>query len=197
MRKRVLVVVTSVGKYPEMLRATGPWLGEAVHFIAKVEAAGYPVDIVSTRGGYTPIDPASLGEMALPIDWEYYQDKTFMNRLGATLRPEDVNPDDYAAIYFAGGHGVLWDFREDARLQAISRRIYEGGGVVSSDCHGAVGLLDIKLSDGRHLIDRKTVTGFSNQEARLARLDEHVPFLTEDELSKRGASWTRRSCRST
>ncbi len=39
------------------VRPTGMWLGEAVHFVTKVEAAGYQVDYVSPCGGYTPIDP--------------------------------------------------------------------------------------------------------------------------------------------
>jgi putative intracellular protease/amidase len=39
------------------VRPTGLWLGEAVHFVKKVEAAGYQVDYVSPCGGYTPIDP--------------------------------------------------------------------------------------------------------------------------------------------
>jgi len=39
------------------------------------------VDYVSPKGGYTPIDPHSLA-MAEPIDWEWYQKKEFMNRLG-------------------------------------------------------------------------------------------------------------------
>jgi len=60
-------------------------------------------------------------------------------------------------------------------------------GAHSSSCHGAVGLLNIKLSDGRLLIAGKKLTGFSNEEERLAKLDEHIPFLTEDELKKRGA----------
>lgn len=191
MRKRILVVVTSTEKYPEMLRPTGLWLGEAVHFVEKVEAAGYQVDFVSPRGGYTPIDPASLGEMAEPIDWEFYTNKTFMNRLGATVTPDRVNPDDYAAIYYAGGHGVIWDFPDDSRLQQLSRAIYEKGGVVSSVCHGAVGLLNIRLSDGSNLISGKEVTGFSNEEERLAKLDKHVPFLTEDEMVKRGARYRK------
>jgi hypothetical protein len=58
--------------------------------------------------------------MALPIDWEFYQNRRFIDRLGATLRPEQVNPDDYAAIYFAGGHGVIWDFPDNAELQKLS-----------------------------------------------------------------------------
>ncbi|MBX3411487.1 MAG: type 1 glutamine amidotransferase domain-containing protein [Pirellulales bacterium] len=187
MKKSILVVVTSTAKYPAMNRPTGLWLGEAVHFVEQVEAAGYGVDFVSPQGGYTPIDPASLGEMALPIDWEYYQNPQFMARLGATMRPEQIDPDLYAAIYFAGGHGVIWDFPDNVTLQRISAQIYASGGIVASVCHGAVGLLNIKLSDESSLIAGKIVTGFSNEEERLAKLDEHVPFLTEDELKLRGA----------
>lgn len=192
MPKKILVVLTSVEKYPNLPRATGLWLGEAVHFVEKVEAAGYQVDYASPQGGYTPIDPHSLA-MAEPIDWEWYRNKTFMNRLGTTLRPDQVNPDDYVAVYYAGGHGVLWDFPENPELQAISRKIYEEGGVVSSVCHGAVGLLNIRLSDGLRLIKDKQVTGFSNQEEQLVELDQFVPYLTETELVKRGAIYKKAS----
>jgi putative intracellular protease/amidase len=189
--KKILVAVTSTAKYPQMNRPTGLCLGEAVHFVEKVEAVGYAVDFVGTAGGYTPIDPASVGEMALPIDWQLYQDRKSKARLGATLRPDQVKADDYAAIYFAGGHGVIWDFPDNATLQKISTQIYESGGIVSSACHGAVGLLNIKLSDGKFLIAGKELTDFSNEEERLAKLDEHVPFLPEDELKKRGAIYRK------
>ena len=192
MSKKILVVLTSVEKYPDLDRPTGLWLGEAVHFVHKVQAAGFKVDYVSPQGGYTPIDPHSLAaDMASPIDWQWYHDKAFMNRLGATLKPDQVNPDDYIAIYYAGGHGVIWDFPDNTQLQALSRRIYEQGGVVSSVCHGAVGLLYIKLSDGELLIKGKKVTGFSNEEEELAGLTKHVPYLTETELVKRGAIYQK------
>lgn len=190
MDKKILVVLTSVEKYPNLNRATGLWLGEAVHFVKKVEAAGYQVDYVSPRGGYTPIDPHSLA-MAEPVDWEWYQKKEFMNRLGNTLKPSEVNPNEYVAIYYAGGHGVIWDFPENKHLQTISRQIYEGGGYVSSVCHGAAGLLNIQLSDGSPLIKGKQVTGFSNDEEKLAELDRFVPFLTETEMVARGAIYKK------
>lgn len=186
MSKKILVAVSSFEKYPNLPRATGLWLGEAVHFVKKVEAAGYTVDFVSPRGGYTPIDPHSLA-MAEPVDWEWYLDKAFMTRLGNTLRPDQVRAEDYDAIYFAGGHGVVWDFPDDAGLQALSRDIYEAGGYVSSVCHGAVALLNIRLSNGELLIQGKALTGFTNEEEKLAGLDAHVPYLTETELVKRGA----------
>ena len=190
MAKKILVVLTGTEKYPNLNRATGVWLGEAVHFVEKVQKAGFAVDFVSPEGGYTPIDPHSLA-MAEPIDWEWYHNKSFMRRLGAALNPSEVKADDYSAISFVGGHGVLWDFPDDRALQALSRKIYEQGGIVSSVCHGAVGLLNIQLSDGTPLIKGRKVTGFSNEEERLAELEKFVPFLTEDELARRGAIYQK------
>lgn len=41
------------------------------------------------------------------------------------------------------------------------------------------------------LIQGKQVTGFSDEEERLVELDKYVPFLTEDELVKRGAIYKK------
>ncbi|MGI0481168.1 type 1 glutamine amidotransferase domain-containing protein [Geminocystis sp. CENA526] len=188
--KKILVVLTSVAKYPNLNRATGLWLSEAVHFVKQVESAGYDVDYVSPLGGYVSIDPHSLAA-ADSVDWEWYQNKEFMNRLGNTLTPEEINPDDYIAIYYAGGHGVIWDFPDNEALQSISRQIYENGGYITSVCHGAVGLLNIQLSDGNLLIKEKKVTGFSNEEEKQIELDKIVPYLTETELINRGAIYEK------
>lgn len=153
-----------------------------------VQEAGYQVDYVTPLGGYTPIDPHSLA-LAEAVDWAWYHDRAFMNRLGATLKPSEVRAADYAAIYFVGGHGVLWDFPDNAELQALSRDIYEQGGYVASVCHGAAALLNIRLSDGSLLVAGKQATGFSDEEERQAELDQYVPFLTEAELRQRGAHY--------
>ncbi|TDF82426.1 type 1 glutamine amidotransferase domain-containing protein [Pseudomonas sp. H9] len=190
MSKKMLVVLTNTAKYPTLKRATGLWLGEAVHFVDKVQQAGYGVDYVSPAGGYVPIDPHSLS-LAQDIDWQWYNDKAFMNRLGTTLSPGQVRVKDYSAIYYAGGHGVIWDFPDNADLQALARQIFENGGVVASVCHGAVGLLNIKLSDNTLLVKDREVTGFSNVEEQLAELDKVVPFLTETELGARGGLYRK------
>lgn len=190
MSKKILVVVTNTAKYPDLKRATGLWLGEAVHFVENVGQAGYSVDYVSPAGGYVPIDPHSLS-MAQDIDWDWYNDKTFMNRLGSTLTPGQVKASDYQAIYFAGGHGVMWDVPDNSALQSLARQIFEAGGVVSSVCHGAVGLLNIKLSNNALLLKGREVTGFSNIEEQLAELDKVVPYFTENELSARGGIYRK------
>lgn len=65
MNKKILVVLTSVEKYPNMNRATGVWPGEAAQVVEKSETAGYQVDCVSPRGSCAPINPHRLA-MAEP-----------------------------------------------------------------------------------------------------------------------------------
>jgi putative intracellular protease/amidase len=189
-KKKMLVVLTNTAKYPTLKRATGLWLGEAVHFVEKVQNAGYSVDYVSPSGGYVPIDPHSL-QMAPDLDWAWYDDKDFMTRLGATLSPGLVKADDYSVIYYTGGHGVMYDFANNQPLQGIARKIYENKGMVAAVCHGVVGLLNIKLSDNSLLLKDRKVTGFSNIEEQLVELDKVVPFLTENELVARGGIYSK------
>ncbi|MDC8099825.1 MULTISPECIES: type 1 glutamine amidotransferase domain-containing protein [Chryseobacterium] len=191
MKKKVLIVVTSVEKYPDMDRATGLWLGEAVHFYEKLLEKGYDIDFVSPRGGYTPLDPISLQMFVQPSEWKFYADEVFRQKLATTLKPEEINPEEYSVIYYTGGHGVVWDFPENETLQQIAQKIYENGGIVSSVCHGAVGLFNIKLSNGELLINGKTLTGFSNSEEIASELADHMPYLTEDVLKTKGAHYVK------
>ena len=46
-----------------------------------------------------------------------------------------------------------------------------------------------KRCEGKHIIDGKTVTGFSNSEEQATGLADVVPYLTEDELNNRGANY--------
>ncbi|CAM3044234.1 type 1 glutamine amidotransferase domain-containing protein [Pseudomonas plecoglossicida] len=190
MSKKILVVLTNTAKYPQLNRATGLWLGEAVHFVDEVQRAGCTVDYVSPNGGYVPIDPHSL-QMAPEMDWQWYDDKSFMNRLGASLSPGQVKAEEYGAIYYTGGHGVMYDFPDDQPLQELARRIYENNGIVAAVCHGVAGLLNIKLSDNSLLLKDRKITGFSNTEEKLAELDKVVPFLTENELGARGGIYSK------
>ena len=76
------------------------------------------------------LDPISLSpEMMGAEDWEYYTDHDYMNKFGQTLSPKEVNPSDYQAIYFAGGHGAIWDLRNNKELNDIALSIYNNQGV--------------------------------------------------------------------
>ncbi len=103
----------------------------------------------------------------------------------------DLNPQDYGAIYFTGGHGVLWDYPEDKELMKVAEAIYYAGGFITSVCHGTAGLLNLKDEEGQYLIKDKVVTGFTNEEEELNGTATAVPFLTETELNQRGARYKK------
>ena len=192
MNKKVLAVVTSHGYMKNEKDKTGLWLSELVHFYDCLKLAGYEIDIVSTKGGKVPLDPKSL----LPIlmdhtTKEYHLDPYFISKLDNTISIDDVETDDYCCIYFAGGHGTLWDFPNQPGIQKLTSAIYEKGGVVAAVCHGPAALINIHLSDGTHLLEGKTVTGYTNTEEGLLFATNKIPFKLQNELSSKAKSFSK------
>jgi len=104
-----------------------------------------------------------------------------------TLNLDEVDTDNYEAIFLAGGHGTMWDFAQSRSVAERVAQIYQQGGIVGAVCHGPTALLNVKLSGGRHLLDGKRVTGFTNDEEAAVKLTEIVPFLLESEMQSKGA----------
>ncbi len=192
MPSKVLAVVTSHDRFDNTDKRTGLWLGELTHFHDQVVAAGHEIDVVSPRGGAVPIDEDSLGLRGGPqgANRAFQADPVTQAMIEHSKRPDEVAADDYDAIYFAGGHGAMWDFPEDEALIALAGAIYERGGVVSSVCHGGAGLLNLKDGEGRLLIGERRVTGYTNIEEKAARHTSHVPFSLEDELAQRAGEFS-------
>ena len=114
-----------------------------------------------------------------------------MALLDATASPEQLDSGGYDAIYFTGGHGVMFDFPGSEGLQRITRAIFERGGVVGAVCHGYCGLLDTRLSNGSYLVAGRNLTGFSWREEVLARVDGLVPYNVEKRIQERGAHYSK------
>lgn len=190
--KRVLVVLTNHAEYPSREDTTGLWLTELTHFFDVFNAAGIKMDFVSPRGGRVPLDERSLGWLYTDARArELRKDRDFNARLNATLSPDEVDPSQYLAVFYTGGHGTMWDFRGNAGLRRVSESIYRQGGVVASVCHGAAGLIDLKAEDGKPLIYGRRITGFSNLEETLSGVRSQVPFLLQDELVAQGAAYQK------
>ncbi|GAB3560880.1 type 1 glutamine amidotransferase domain-containing protein [Spirosoma luteolum] len=186
----VLIVCTNHTDFPVKPAKTGTWLSEVTHFCDELVDRNLPYDIASPAGGPIPIDERSL-ERRDTTNEKWTHNPAFQEKMANSLRLADVNPGKYQIVYLAGGHGSLWDFPDDPALQAIVRHIYERGGMVSAVCHGVCGLLNVTLSDGSRLIANRQVTGFSNVEEKLVRLDEEVPFLLEDQLRQRTTLYSK------
>ena len=190
---KALIVVTNTAKFPTINRATGLWLSEATHFNKVMKDNNIDVDYVSPNGGYVPIDPGSLAPDSMDeTNWSFYNEEKYRDQvLGQSLSAKQVDPKDYDIIYFAGGHGVMWDFPENKALGEIAKTIYDRGGIVSAVCHGVVGLLSIKDEKGNSWINGKNLTGFTNEEEEINKLTDAVPFLTEEALKNAGANHTK------
>lgn len=192
MTKKVLIVLTNETRYQGTDDPTGLWLGEATEFAESMEQAGIKVDYVSPKGGFVPLDPRSMKYTNKSI-MEFYETKDFQQRaLTQSLRPDQINPADYSAIYYTGGHGVMWDFPDDPKLQKIALSIYNNGGYITSVCHGVAGLLNIKDNNGKYLIAGKTITGFTTAEEIIAGKKSVVPFLNKQEVEKRGGNFKKK-----
>lgn len=61
--------------------------------------------------------------------------------LADTLSIEEVEMDDYDAIFIPGGHGTMFDFPGNKKLHSLLREFYESNRYVVSVCHGPAGLV--------------------------------------------------------
>lgn len=187
---KILVVMTNHSAYPSRSDKTGLWLTELTHFYDVALAAGYEMDFVSPLGGEVPLDERSLKSIYLDKSArQHLADPAFMQRLKTTLIPNAINPTQYKAIYYTGGHGTMWDFPNNKALQNISEQIYRQGGVVSAVCHGVGGLLPSQDENGKPLIADRTVTGFANIEETLSGIKSQVLFSLQNGLIERGAKY--------
>jgi putative intracellular protease/amidase len=192
MTKRVLHVVTNVSHYDDPSHLTGLWLSELTHAYDIFAKKGFEQRLVSPRGGVSPLEPRSLKwPLADASVKQWLADPQRQALLQTTAKPEDIDPVDFNAIYFTGGHGVMWDFPDNAGLQQITRDIYERGGVVSSVCHGYCGLLNTRLSDGHLLVAGRRLTGYAWSEEVLAGIAKDVPYNAEQAMKGRGALYEK------
>jgi putative intracellular protease/amidase len=185
MTQRILIAVTSHDKKGTTSGdPTGAYLPEITHPLEVFTKAGFAVDFVSVRGGQVPLDGVDRKD---PINAAFLDDDAAVAKLNASATPATIDPGKYAAVFFAGGHGTMWDFPDEPTLAKIASTIYDAGGVVGAVCHGPAGLVNVKLGNGKYLVAGKEVAAFTNDEERAAGLAEVVPFLLEDKLVERGA----------
>ena len=191
--KRALIITTSHSDFEhEKADPTGLWLSELTHFYDVFEAAQIPMDIVSIEGGDVPIDNRSLGWMVLDkATKSRNEDSQFMSLLKNTKSVSEVNPDEYDLIYFAGGHGAMWDFPDNEIVLKVTRDIYENGKIVAAVCHGVAALQNVKLSNGEYLINGKKGTGFAYFDEGLAGVKKLVPYNMQQRLKDRGMIYSK------
>ena len=185
MSKSVLIVATNHGTINnDKDRPTGLWLSEAAEPYQIFQSGGLKADIVSPKGGEVPLDPASLSNGE--------DDERFngvIRLLQNTESLKDVVYEGYDAIFFAGGHGAMYDFPGNPEIQNIMAYFKDDGRIISAVCHGPAAFANAKTKDGSYLVDGVKITGFTNAEENSMKLMDDMPFALQTKLESHGAGF--------
>ena len=189
---KILMVLTSHDQLGDTGRKTGFWLEELAAPYYVFKDAGAEVVLASPKGGRPPLDPKS-NEPGFQTDLtrRFEADRDANAVLADTVRLDGVNPEDFDAVFYPGGHGPLWDLAEDPASVRLIETTLKAGRPVTLVCHAPGVLRHAKAPDGRPLVDGKAVTGFTNTEEEAVGLTQVVPFLVEDELKRNGGLYTK------
>jgi putative intracellular protease/amidase len=191
---KILMVLTSHDQLGTSGQKTGFWLEEfaAPYYVFKDAKAD--ITIASPKGGQPPLDPKSDEEdFQTDATRRFKADSDAQSVLANSLKLADISAADFDAVFYAGGHGPLWDLAEDRDSIELIEAMSSANKTVAAVCHAPAVLRHTKGPDGSALVEGKSVTGFSNSEEETVQLTKIVPFLLENELQALGANYSKSS----
>ncbi|MGI5373148.1 type 1 glutamine amidotransferase domain-containing protein [Streptomyces sp. CA-251387] len=168
---------------------TGFWAEEAAAPYEAFKAAGHEI-VVATPGGVVP--PVDQGSLAAEVNGgQENADRiaavlAAMTELRAPVRLEDVNLDDYAAVFYPGGQGPMEDLAVDAESGRLLTLALESGKPLGVVCHGPAALLAATRADGSNTFAGYRVAAFTNAEESQAGLADQAKWLLQDRLTEAG-----------
>ncbi|MFD4261158.1 type 1 glutamine amidotransferase domain-containing protein [Streptomyces sp. NPDC058534] len=168
---------------------TGFWAEEAVAPYEAFTAAGHEVVVATPGGVVPPVDRASLApevnggqenadRIARALDG--------FTQLRHPVSLSDVRLQDYAAVFYPGGHGPMEDLAVDAGSGRLLTEALRAGTPLGVVCHGPAALLAAVDADGANAFAGLKVTAFTNDEETQGGLAERASWLLEDRLGEAG-----------
>tara|TARA_R110001583_G_scaffold112917_6_gene263122 strand:- start:18 stop:695 length:678 start_codon:yes stop_codon:yes gene_type:complete len=187
--KKILIPVTNHATLGTTDQANGTYSPELTHALHVFLEAGIEYEIASIKGGKAPMYGTDIeGDT---VNDEILNNEEFQNRINNTVPVSQVNVDDYDAIYYPGGFGLLSDLATNKDFATLAAKHYEDGGIISAVCHGPGALLPITLSNGEALLANKSVTGFTREEEIDFGTINDIPFLLEESLTRKAARFNK------
>ncbi|KAF2966455.1 hypothetical protein GQX73_g7089 [Xylaria multiplex] len=192
MAPKVLVVLTSFGHIEAANKPTGWYLPELSHPYDVLTQAGVEIVTASPKGGVAPLDPASV-EMfkADPSAAAFAAEKKAVWEQTAQLASFKGRAGEFAALFYPGGHGPMFDLVDDKDSIALIEEFAAKGKPVAAVCHGPVVFVNAKRADGKALLAEKEVTAFSNAEEDAVDLSKYMPFMLEDRIKAVGGIYKK------
>ena len=125
------------------------------------------------------------------VNQQVLASEDFKNRTNNSLPVSEVNIDDFDAIFYPGGFGLLSDLANNEEFAQLAATHYEKGGLIGAVCHGPAALLPISLSSGEALLANKSVTSFTREEEVDYGTISDIPFLLEEALARKAARFSK------
>jgi putative intracellular protease/amidase len=189
---KVLIVSTSHAQMGDNLRKTGLWLEELVIPYYIFKEAGSIVTIASPLGGDIPLDPKSESILAsTPTIRRFQKDPECVSELSHSIPLHELKAEDFDMVFVAGGHGAMWDFRENTALKELLEDFNRQNKITGFVCHGVAALLGLRDDMGELFVKGRRLTAYSDSEEGVAGLTGIVPFSLESELVAAGALYSK------
>ncbi|KAF9787426.1 class I glutamine amidotransferase-like protein [Thelephora terrestris] len=186
---KILMVFTSA-KETKTGKPAGYYLPEAAHPYYAFVQAGFHVDFASPTGPYPPVSEKSVKDFRDDESVKFLQDPDVSNKFSNCEALSDVNPKDYDAVFYVGGHGPVIDLSKDPKNAELASTFWKDGKLVSAVCHGPAALVQAKSPNGKSIFEGKKFTGFSNAEEKAQGLPvEDIGFLLEDKIKELGGKF--------
>ena len=189
---KILMILTSHDQLGDTGKKTGFWLEEfASPYYAFVDANA-EITLASPKGGQPPLDPKSdEPDAQTESTRRFKKDERAQAALASTVPLSEIDPYDFDAVFFPGGHGPLWDLAEDEDSKTLVEAFYAANKPVAAVCHAPGVLKNVNAPDGHPVVQGKNVTGFTNSEEEAVGLTQVVPFLVEDMLKAKGGNYSK------
>ncbi|HEK1768286.1 TPA: type 1 glutamine amidotransferase domain-containing protein [Pseudomonas putida] len=190
--KKILMVLTSHDQLGNTGKKTGFWLEEfAAPYYVFIDA-GAQITLASPKGGQPPLDPKSdEPDAQTDATRRFQQDTEAQIALADTIPLGEIDPYDFDAVFYPGGHGPLWDLAEDKDSINLLEALYASNKPIAAVCHAPGVFKQVKAADGESVVKGKRVTGFTNSEEEAVGLTDVVPFLVEDMLKANGGEYSK------
>lgn len=189
---KVLMVLTSHDELGTTGEKTGFWLEEFTSPYYTFKDSGAEVVIASPKGGQPPLDPKSDAPDAQTDSTRRFdKDTDAQHQLATTIPLADIKEEDFDTVFYAGGHGPLWDLTNSATSIELIQAFDRAQKPIGFVCHAPAVLKNVKTESGDSFVKGKKVTGFSNSEEKAVQLTDVVPFLIEDEFKAQGAHYEK------
>ncbi|NUP53974.1 MAG: type 1 glutamine amidotransferase domain-containing protein [Catenulispora sp.] len=184
-RPRVLFIVSRAHQLTMRdgtLHTTGYWAEELLVPYHAFTQAGYDVEFATPVGLEPQADPRSLSA----------HDDAELRRIVDLQNPlvlDDVEGEEYAAVFVPGGHAPLEDLATDKVAGDLITAALAAGKPVGAVCHGPAALLAARRADGTPAVAGYRLTSFTDEEEKQGGLAPNMRYLLQDELVALGADF--------